>query len=222
MAKTAGSLWVSGSTIRYVDSTGVEWYATGSNNGLATGATIGSIWVQGTSLRYVDASGYARTLNAASIAARTGSVAGSLWVSNTSGTSAATGNVQLRYIGTNNNEYAVHDDATSSSHSDSHSDGHNDTYSDNPYYTDTNPPPQEITVRAAACPVSINVRSIALNAGSPSCARQRHCAICSGRWSTITRMGRTVVPAKAVHQSRFAWTPRCRPALPTSPSIGRT
>jgi hypothetical protein len=136
MAKTAGSLWVSGNTIRYVDSTGVEWYATGSNNGLATGATIGSIWVQGTSLRYVDASGYARTLNAASIAARTGSVAGSLWVSNTSGTSAATGNVQLRYIGTNNNEYAVHDDVPHSDTTTAHGDNHGDYHVDGP-----GPPP---------------------------------------------------------------------------------
>lgn len=138
MPKTAGSIWIDGNTFHYVDSTGAEWYATGTAGSIVSG-TPGSVWIDNTnvSIKYLDASSRIRTLPSAFIAARSGSVVGSIWISNTSGTSATTGSTQFRFIADNGGvktEFEVHEDVAfadvahaDQAHTDSHTD---DSYSD--------------------------------------------------------------------------------------------
>src|SRR4030095_16806906 len=58
MAKRAGSLWVEGEMLGYVDSVGNEWNIQGEYAGASSQGRPGSLWVEGDNyLHYVGASG---------------------------------------------------------------------------------------------------------------------------------------------------------------------
>ena len=146
MVKVAGSMWVDGSTLHYIDPLGSEWYFTGTAGTTPGGAIVGSIWVDsgnGT-IHYIDASGVDRAVAVESGSSRSGvgAVRGSLWVDTVDSANNAVhtiDNLQVERIAhtditvsipashtdTHGDAAAVHSDVAAS-----HSDGHSDTHDD--------------------------------------------------------------------------------------------
>jgi hypothetical protein len=142
MAKKAGSLWVDGTTLHYVDKVGVEWFFTGTAGSTPAGAKIGSLWIDDSTstMHYIDGSGVDRAVKVSAVADRSGvgALKGSFWVETTANT-----NYSLHGVDNVHVEQAAHDDThgdvahsdVAASHNDvaaSHSDvahadgGHND------------------------------------------------------------------------------------------------
>jgi hypothetical protein len=139
MAKTAGSIWVEGDNLCYIDQTGVEWQIVGSL--VSNGPYVpGSLWVELESgLHYVGASGkefltplYQGHVDAAA-------VSGSIWVQDTSFYFAANTAAYRVHADTAHQDgggAATHVDVPGSNvgHGDSHTDStHGDTHNDAPH-----------------------------------------------------------------------------------------
>lgn len=118
-SKTPGSIWVEGTTLRWVDQSGVEWSHAGVSVGASVGA-VGSVWVENVEVHYVTESNTERYVPGQTLHNDAAAVAGSLWMED-----------QLRWV---RQAGAVEYDAT---HADSHNDtahgdtGHTDTHTDN-------------------------------------------------------------------------------------------
>lgn len=80
MSKQPGSLWVSGSTLRFVDSSGYEYYYTGSLVNTPAKAVPGSIWIEGYDFHYIDSTGNNRVISNYTNTAVSGAVKGSIWI----------------------------------------------------------------------------------------------------------------------------------------------
>lgn len=116
MAKTPGSLWVSGSYLHYVGSTGIEYRGLGGSLGLVSGAVKGSLWVDGDYLHYIDESGYNRRLPRVLGSVVTG-LPGSIWIE---------GNYP-QFLGSTSRNNQVHANySDSNAHYDYHGDGYGD------------------------------------------------------------------------------------------------
>src|SRR3954463_4495656 len=130
MAKIAGSVWVDGSTLHYVDKNNAEWFFTGTVVASPAGApVVGSIWVSGSFVNYIDSLNRVRQLPVVLVTSRVGvgAVSGSIWVD-----TAANTNFSLHFIDASQNEQAAHGDGghTDVTHGDvlaSHTDAHSDT-----------------------------------------------------------------------------------------------
>jgi hypothetical protein len=134
MAKVAGSIWVEGNDLHYVDQFGREWYCPGYGVKAVTGAKPGSIWIEPSNhyLYYVNEWGtgiyypYPWGDAFSPINVRTGS----LWVD--------TRDNQLHWItdhdgSVKHNVRAHYDIAAQNAHTDTHADGiHTDFHSDVP------------------------------------------------------------------------------------------
>lgn len=60
MAARAGSVWVEGTELHWIDENGIERVYEGEHIGTPSGARPSSVWVEGTRLHYVDANGAER------------------------------------------------------------------------------------------------------------------------------------------------------------------
>jgi len=111
---TAGYIWIEGTALHYIDSTGAERADTGTQTG-AVGQP-GFLWIEGNNIHYIDASGSERYLTYTDGTA-SGATPGYLWVENTD----ATRKDYLNYIITGgtgkywhgNTSHADHDDSWS-------------------------------------------------------------------------------------------------------------
>ena len=129
--KRAGSIWVEGDYLHYIDSTNSEWRYLGTFVSAPVGATIGSLWCDTagdtSAIRYIDADGDERfILSSVSAHSDGAAVGGSLW--------AETVDDYLHYIRSSGTlEYIAHADTHTdgASHSDrSHTNTHTDTHGD--------------------------------------------------------------------------------------------
>jgi hypothetical protein len=122
--KTAGSLWVEGADLHWVDASKNEWAFTGTSNGSPGGGALpGSIWAHssGNGLHYIDASGVDRIVTGTAGHSDAGAVAGSLWVQGS----------YLYFVPASPNAYQCHlDTHANAGHVNSHSNvAHNDVHS---------------------------------------------------------------------------------------------
>jgi len=125
--KRAGSLWIEGDYLHYIDATNSEWRYLGTYVSTPGGAVVGSLWCDTagttTAIRYIDADGDERYVLSSSSAHSDGAaVGGSLW--------AETVDDYLHYItSAGTQEYIAHADTHSdgSAHSDR---SHTNTYTD--------------------------------------------------------------------------------------------
>ncbi|TSA40200.1 hypothetical protein D4R30_00050 [archaeon] len=87
MAKVAGSLWVEGATLHYVDANGREWEIVGHFWAVVGGygALAGSIWIEGDTLHYVDSVGNLEYWceHIVQVGGPSGGIPGSIWVEGT-------------------------------------------------------------------------------------------------------------------------------------------
>ena len=130
----AGSIWVNGTELLFVDNSGNIWHGTGVLLGNVPTALPGSIYVDGASIFYIDASKNARYLQYFDISAQpAGSLKGSIWVE--TGTSPNRLNFIDNQVSTR--RAAWHSDVAHSdvAHSDSHSDVAHVDYSDKSGHT---------------------------------------------------------------------------------------
>jgi hypothetical protein len=124
MAKVAGSLWVDGTQLHYVDKSGNEWYFVGTAGSTPAGAIVGSIWVDSASstIHYIDSVGVDRAVavEAGANRAGAGALPGSIWVD-----TVAAVNKSLHAINNIQIEQTAHTDIhndIAASHTDTHGD----------------------------------------------------------------------------------------------------
>lgn len=135
MPAVAGSFWVQGTELRFVDAGGFVWRGTGVLVG-ANSNVKGSIWVEGTSIRYIGDDGNEYRLQEQNLGIAPGPAKkGSVWIQTSTPNS-------LLFINDTPDVIRWHSDiahsdlAHSDSHGDSHSDSHGDSHSDTNQFTD--------------------------------------------------------------------------------------
>ena len=151
MAKKAGSLWVEGTDLHFVDAAGNEYYYPGVSAGAAPAAAIkGSVWAEtngtflASKLFWVDSSGNKRYYNSYVYAyiQSTAAIIGSMWVQ--TGPIPASTPVIRMMTSNAGSKYAIplHLDVAYGNYTDYFADGHSDDpahtntgYSDDPGHT---------------------------------------------------------------------------------------
>lgn len=116
MAKTPGSLWVSGNELHFVDPWGNQWYCASTYIQAVT-ARPGSLWIDGYYLRYINQDGSAVFQTPLTFTGQYAGIPGSIWIDTQDG--------RLHFIsGAEAAHFVAHDDVA---HNDGGTNIHNDT-----------------------------------------------------------------------------------------------